>query len=106
MLRRLERARAPSDVVAPPEPPATWWRHLAVLGWTALALLVLEVAVEVRAYRRGWDTLLFGHGGPPASDDARGLGPTDGFRFRSRVVPALRTPGSRRVWVASASYAM
>jgi hypothetical protein len=110
ILRRLESAPAPLDDVAPvhppPEPPGTWWRHLAVLGWMALFLGALEIAAEVRAYRRGWDTLLFGHGGPPASNVDLGLGPTEAFPFRSRIVPVERAPGTLRIWVASASYAM
>lgn len=83
-----------------------WWGHLRVLGWIALVLLGLEVAVEARAKRRGWDTLLFGQAQSEDDDAARGFGPTPAFPFRSLVVPQERTPGTLRVWIASASYAL
>jgi hypothetical protein len=110
MLPLLGSAHVPFEAVAPrpapPEPPGTWWRHLAVLGWMALLLVAAEVALEARAYRRGWDTLLFGHGGPAIAGEERGIGPTEAFPFRSRIVPVERAPGTLRVWVASASYAL
>ena len=62
----------------------------------ALFLGALEVAAEARAFRRGWDTALFGHGGPPASNEDLGLGPTEAFPFRSRIVPVERAPGASR----------
>lgn len=91
---------------APPAPPDAWWRHLAVLGWAAALLAALEVAAEARAYRRGWDTLLFGQAPVETAAGARGFGPTEEFPFRSRIVPVEKPAGTLRVWIASASYAM
>ena len=111
---------ADSPPPPPPSPPSvagdvgTFWGHLRVLGWTALFLIVLELALEWRAYGRGWDTWVFGHEAPerpsaasaaPASGPSA-YGPTDAFPFRSRIVPAARTAGVPRLWIASASYAM
>ena len=78
-------------------------RHLKVIFWIAAFLIAFELALEVRASRRGWDTLLLG-GGEAAPEDA-GFGPTDDFPFRSRVVamPALEDD-VLCVWTASSSY--
>lgn len=111
ILLPFRRARAPS-VMTPtsstshaPE-QGTWWGHLRVLAWTALILVALEVLAEVRAYRRGWDTLIFGQASAGAGDEHFGFGPTDAFPFRSRLAAVERTPGVLRVWIASASYAL
>ena len=92
----------------PSDPDPGWWRHLAVLGWMALFLVVGEVFLEVRAHRRGWDTLIFGTAEVNDEDETREkvYGPTAAFPFRSRIVPVERTPGALRVWVSSASYSM
>jgi len=87
-------------------------RYLSVLGLTALVLVVLEVGLEARAYRRGFGSVLFGEGqvrlgDSSASSDlpARALGPQDGFPFRSRVVPREMDPDVVRIWLGSASHA-
>lgn len=99
-------APPPGPPDAPARAPDAWWPHLTVLGWTALVLVAVEVALEARAYRRGWDTLLFGQAALTADDAERDFGPTDAFPFRSRVVSPERTPGTQRLWIASASYAL
>lgn len=101
-------APAPSAPPVIPEPrePDAWWRHLRVLGWTALLLLALEVALEARAYRRGWDTLLFGQAAVDGAEAEGVFGPTEAFPFRSRIVPAEKPAGTLRIWIASASYAL
>ena len=85
------------------------WKTLTILAWIGFFLLMVEVPLEWRAHRRGWDTPLFGHqepeGGPSERADDQ-WGPTADFPFRSRVHPVERTPGVARIWVASASYAM
>lgn len=103
----MERSSPPPSSAAPSAAePDLWWRHLAVLAWVALYLVGLEVVLEVRAHRRGWDTLLFGAPRDAQDEIESGFGPTEAFPFRSRVVPPAREPGTLRVWVASASYAL
>ncbi len=105
---------APSPSTPPPpassesDDVGTFWPHLRVLGWTALFLIVLELALEWRAYGRGWETWVFGHKAPerPAAAAPSAYGPTDAYPFRSRVVEQARTVGAPRLWIASASYAM
>lgn len=84
-------------------------RPLALCLWIALWLVALEAALELRAWRRGYETLLFPRQvlatpADPAARDAA-YGPTPEFPFRSLVVPRERAPGVRRIWVASASHA-
>ena len=85
------------------------FRRLRILGWIGFFLLLVEVPLELRAYHRGWDTLLFGRQAPERPRDADQtvlFGPTDDFPFRSRVVAKAKTPGTPRIWIASASYAL
>lgn len=85
------------------------FRHLRILGWIGLFLLVVEVPLEYRAYKRGWDSLLFGRQAPerPAdADETVRYGPTLDFPFRSAITPKQKAPGSARIWIASASYAL
>lgn len=76
-------------------------RHLKVVLWIGAFLVVLELALEVRAARRGWDTLFFGDAAGVSGDPA--VGPTELFPFRSRLLP-VDAAGARRIWVASSSY--
>jgi hypothetical protein len=83
------------------------------LAWIALYLLVIEIALEHRAARRGWATLLWpaarsaepGRGGAGGQAASPEFGPTESFAFRSRVVDPHRPPGVKRVWIASSSHA-
>jgi len=76
-------------------------RHLKVVFWIAGFLVAIELALEVRAARRGWDTLLLGGAAGESADPS--LGPTEGFPFRSPVVPVAKGD-ARRIWIASSSY--
>jgi len=85
-------------------------RHLSLVLWIAVYLAVVEVALEWRAHRRGYGTLLFTPGGLSAANSsaavaASGFGPTAEYPFRSRVVPHVKPAGTLRIWIASASYA-
>lgn len=88
-------------------------RYLALIAWIVVFLVATEVALETRAHRNGWNTLIYGPvvrvpaSGAP-SDGALSavmFGPTDAFPFRSEIVPAAAEPGVERVWIASASHA-
>lgn len=70
-------------------------------------LLLVETALEVRHYRKGFSTLLFGQKESARHLDAgdAASGPTPEFPFRSAVVQVTKPPNSVRLWVASASYA-
>jgi hypothetical protein len=78
-------------------------RLLAPLLWILVVAAALEVALEVRAQRLGWPTLLFG---APQSAEADGAanGPTREFPFRSPLLAASAASSAPRVWFASASY--
>lgn len=76
--------------------------HLTPLFWLAAFLFAGEVALEARANRRGFDTLLFGSRAADTPGTATGYGPTGEFPFRS---PIRETPADGlTVWVASSSY--
>lgn len=83
-------------------------RPFSVVLWTALALLVGELALEARALRRGWDGPLLAWVLPSttvsAAEEAPTWGPTADFPFRSRLTEEDPDPGRGRVWVASSSY--
>lgn len=79
-------------------------RHLRVLGWIALYLLVGELLLEIRSVRRGWGGVLLGvEEGVPVAEDSP-YGPKEGFPFRSLVIDPERRDGVERIWVASSSY--
>lgn len=80
------------------------FRPFGTILWIAVFLLAAELALELRALRRGWPTLLLGGG---VHDAVPGeWGPSADFPFRSRTVAPRREPGVRRLWVASSSYAV
>ena len=113
----------PAAGPVPRRPRRTALRGLSPLLWAAVILVGAETALEVRAARRGFATLLFGDThvaadnagdeagdgtGDDAGDDAGGgvpFGPSDGFPFRSPVTPAARVPGTVRVLVFGSSQA-
>lgn len=73
-------------------------------------LIAVEVGLEIRAHRKGWETLLFGEPKTmttqPRTDDGQPLfGPTKEFPFRSVIVPRQKDPRRPRIWIASSSYA-
>lgn len=78
-------------------------RLLAPLLWILFVAAALEVALEVRAQRLGWPTLLFG-APQSASSGAASSGPTREFPFRSPLLDTSAAPSAPRVWFASASY--
>lgn len=84
-------------------------RTLRILGWIGVFLLLVEVPLEHRAYKRGWDSILFGRQAPERPTDADQTvryGPTPTFPFRSAITPKQKASGSTRIWIASASYAL
>ncbi len=82
---------------------------LRPIAWSALILLALEFGLEIRAYQRGYETLLFGQRKPVATDSTRNdgarWGPTDDFPFRSEIVDPPKPSNTVRIWIASASQA-
>ena len=67
-----------------------------------LLLLLLECGLEVRASRRGFETLLFGTDPCGMVGATPGYGPTLAWPYRSRIpVPEDK---ARRIWLASGSY--
>jgi hypothetical protein len=82
---------------------------LKLFFWIASFLVLMELGLEVRAYQRGWDTMLFGFSPPTQSVSQQQanseFGPTPAFPFRSRIVPLERESGNHRYWVASSSHA-
>lgn len=93
-------------------------RHFTLLLWIALFLVLGELALEVRAKKRGYGALLLSPGslasvfeeeGTNVSVEAvaavDGFGPTADFPFRSRVVDEVAPDGTTRIFIASASYA-
>ncbi len=108
---RVEDAKIPPGP-PPSTGPAMQIRHLSVILWIACFLLVVELPLEVRAVRRGWEALLLGKDvGWATSGDAR-FGPSEDFPFRSLIVAAPGAPAPEaesardafRVWTASSSY--
>lgn len=79
------------------------FRLLAPLLWIVALLAALEVALELRAMRQGWPTLLF-PSTAGASEAREDVGPSKDFPFRSRRVEPAAGPGVARVWFASSSY--
>jgi hypothetical protein len=80
------------------------FRRLAPILWIALYLVALELALEYRAARRGWEALLLGKPAGWAHAGDASFGPSEDFPFRSRRIQPARTPRTARVWFASASY--
>ena len=82
---------------------------LRPIAWSALFLLAIEVGLEVRAYRRGYDTVFLGQQEVVAMQQDRRepdqWGPTEEFPFRSLVRSPVKPPGVKRIWIASASQA-
>lgn len=82
------------------------FRLLGILGWICFYLLMIETGLEVRAYYRGFDTILFGnfrqHDSativPALASDIRVTSPTS-LQGGELVV---ETP---RLWIASSSHA-
>jgi hypothetical protein len=79
------------------------FRRLAPLLWIVVYLVALEVALELRATRLGWPTLLFGGAAGEKQADPT-WGPSDEFPFRSPRIAAEPSSGRARIWFASASY--
>jgi len=80
---------------------------LAPLLWAALLLLVLELALELRAAKRGHRAELLGI--EPGVEEAAGpnaaFGPTAAFPFRGPIVTPAEASGAGSIWIASSSYA-
>lgn len=90
-----------------PHPERRSLAPFASLIWAALFLLLLELALEVRAASRGYRATLLGRGpGVAAQGTAPDpiFGPTPGFPFRSRIVSPEEARSSHALWLASSSY--
>jgi hypothetical protein len=88
---------------------AGYFRILRPILWMALFLALVEVALEYRAHRRGWDTAIFGavrseHARPEPGAGQPKLGPTPDFPFRGPVVKGQKPADTVRIWVAGASH--
>jgi hypothetical protein len=86
-----------------------YFRILPPILWIGLFLALAEVALEYRAYLRGWDTMIFGavRSEPGRSEPRPGLpkfGPTADFPFRGPVVKGPKPADSVRIWVAGGSH--
>ena len=73
-------------------------RILRILIYVLFLLIILETGAEVRAYFRGYDTILFGRDIPntnPISNetDEKKYGPSESFPFRSSIVPMEKYVG-------------
>jgi hypothetical protein len=75
--------------------------------WAALFLLVIEVALEVRAIGRGYGGVLLHRGAgvsAPATSATPEFGPTPEFPFRSRITTPADAQAATSLWLASSSY--
>ncbi|MEM7417560.1 MAG: GDSL-type esterase/lipase family protein [Gemmatimonadota bacterium] len=83
-------------------------QHLSLFALIGLVLLAGELALEVRAYRRGFETLLLPPPPQMASGGEEGVaspyGPAEGFPFRSPLLEPAAGEATR-IWFASSSYA-
>lgn len=87
---------------------AMTFKYLRIIGFIAFYVVTVEVALEVHANMRGWNTLLLGtHKATLATASSHGpsYGPTTEFPFRSRIVPSEKLGGTFRYWIASSSHA-
>jgi len=76
-----------------------------IIIYIAIILTVLEVALEYRAYKKGWDTSLFGFKQREISTSTQSIfGPTESFPFRSPIVPPEKNNKIYRIWLSSSSY--
>src|SRR5215470_14252433 len=81
---------------------------LKILAWIAIYLSILELGLELRAYYRGFDTILFGSYQRPtqvAKEKATPLRATLSLPSEGGVEPHQRDPGVIRYWIASSSQA-
>jgi hypothetical protein len=72
-------------------------------------LFSIELALEFRHYRLGWETPILGQQVAALASEERKTkekiyGPIDGFPFRSRIIEEEKA-GKLRLWIASASHA-
>lgn len=84
------------------------FRYLRIVGFIVLYVAIVEIALEVHAHLRGWNTLLLGTNKSTSLTDnphAASYGPTPEFPFRSRIVASEKPPGTSRYWIASSSHA-
>ena len=84
-------------------------RTFRVLFFILFFLILFETAAEVRAYFRGYNTILFGRNIPESNLDnpkpnSQIYGPTDSFPFRSSIISKEKTSETIRIWIASSSY--
>jgi hypothetical protein len=98
-------------VAAVPRQIPGYRRGLGVLVWALAFLVMVEVLLELRAYSRGYDSILFARREPASADSPATaaaatdpeFGPTESFPFRSRVVSVERPADTKRVWISSSS---
>ena len=103
-LGQESTARAVSSAQTDPQGGSGLGR-LRVLAWIFVFLLGAELAMEARAFQRGWEVLLLRQARGANRGQEVGLGPTPNFPFRSRIFDAEAPGPDLRVWLASSSYA-
>jgi hypothetical protein len=81
-------------------------RLLKVLGWGFCYLLLLEVGLEIRAYTRGFDTILFGTF-QRQDIGVKSIGAVSAQKEGGVPVPGAvdKKPDEVRYWIASSSHA-
>ena len=84
------------------------FKYLRIIGFIVFYMVIVEVALEVHANMRGWNTLLLGtpkFTSSTVSPQGASYGPTPEFPFRSRIVGSEKQLGTSRYWIASSSHA-
>ncbi len=86
------------------------WKYRIII-YIGIILFIVEVGLKYRAYKRGWETLLFGFNKPEvleSSDKTNSkmstYGPSEGFPFRSAIVEEKKPKKAVRIWMSSSSY--
>ncbi|MBI4000231.1 MAG: hypothetical protein HY348_00405 [Nitrospira defluvii] len=80
-------------------------RLLRILLWAALYLVILEVALEVRAYHRGFDTILFDSFQRQEAVGKSVARAQETALSTSFLGEGEKQPGEVRYWIASSSHA-
>ena len=84
-------------------------RILRILLYILILLIFLETVVEIRAYFRGYDTILFGKNVALKNQNKNKtadlkFGPNELFPFRSPISTVQKSSGVIRIWIASSSF--
>ena len=108
-LDKDDDLRTEDEHIPPALDRSGYFRILRPILWIGIFLALAEVALEYRAQRRGWDTLIFGavrseHGSSEPRSGLPKFGPTADFPFRGPVVNGPKPADTIRIWVAGASH--